>query len=391
MSSRLYLNACGLVTGFGGTAATAAGVFAGAETALGWREDLLAGRRVLVGSVRAALPEMPAGLEAFASRNNRMMLAAFGEIAGALAAARRRFGARRIAVLLGTSTGGIAEGEEALDRVEAGEGWPEGYDYRMQELGGLAEAAAGALDLDGPAYTVGAACASSAKVFLAARRLIRSGLVDAAVVGGADTLCRTTLAGFDCLGALAPGRCNPFSRNRAGITIGEGGAAFLLSPDPGPVELAGIAETSDAHHPTAPDPEGRGAQAAMAGALADAGLAADAIGAINLHGTATPLNDAVESRAVAALFGTGVACASTKPLTGHLLGASGGVEIGLAWATLADPAHPLPPHLWDGAGDPELPVLAFSQPGARLASGRAMLSTTFGFGGADVATILRAA
>lgn len=391
MSGRLYLNACGLMTAFGGTEATTAGVFAGDRTALGWREDLLPGRRVLAGSVRATLPELPAGLAPFASRNNRLMLAVLAEIAAPLAAARRRFGARRIAVLLGTSTGGIAEGEAALDSLETGQGWPAGYDYRGQELGGLSEAAAAALELEGPAYTVGAACASSAKVFLAARRLIRSGLVDAAVVGGADTLCRTTLAGFDCLGALAAGRCNPFSRNRAGITIGEGAAAFLLSPDPGPVELAGIAETSDAHHPTAPDPEGRGARAAMQAALDDASLAPDAVGAINLHGTATPLNDAVESRAVAALFGSGTPCASTKPLTGHLLGASGGVEIGLAWASLATPDHPLPPHLWDGEADPALPPLAFSRPGARLAAGRAMLSITFGFGGADVAAVLRAA
>lgn len=388
MSGRLSINACGLVTAYGGTAATAAGVFAGDPSALSWREDLLADRRVLVGALRAPLPDLPAGLEAYASRNNRLMFASLREITGPLAAARRRFGPGRVAMVLGTSTGGISEGEAALAAVESGAGWPAGYDYRMQELGGLAECAARVLELEGPAYTVGAACASSAKAFAAARRLIRAGVVDAAVVGGADTLCLTTLAGFDSLGALAPGRCNPFSRHRCGITIGEGASAFLLSPDPGPVTLAGIAETSDAHHPTAPDPAGIGVVAALRGALDDAGLAPDAIGAINLHGTATPLNDAAESRAMAEVLGTAVSCASTKPLTGHLLGAAGGVGIGLGWLSLVSPGHPLPPHLWDGAADPELPALAFTQPGARLAPGRAVLCATFGFGGANVVAVL---
>jgi len=236
------------------------------------------------------------------------------------------------------------------------------------------------------------ACSSSAKVFAVARRLIRAGLADAAVVGGADTLCRMTLGGFHALEALSPTCCNPFSVHRDGITIGEGAAAFLLTPDPGPVALLGVGEASDAHHPTAPDPDGRGAAAAMAGALADAGLDAGEIAYINLHGTATPLNDAMESRAVARLFPPGMPCSSTKALTGHMLGAAGGVEAAFLWLTLHPGLGPgvLPPHAWDGQADPALPPLNLIGVGTKLPPGDrlAMLSSSFGFGGSNVALVL---
>ncbi len=389
MTGRLFLNACGLITPFGRTAATAAGVFAGRDDALRWRDGLIGGRAVLVGAVDETLPAAPAALAAFAGRNNRLMLAALDEVRAPVAEAIARWGADRVAVVLGSSTSGIAEGEAALAEYRRSGSWPPEYDYRRQELGSLGEFAARALGLTGPAYTIGTACASSSKVFAAARRLIRAGLADAAVVGGADTLCRMTLQGFDSLQALAKGRCNPFSRNRDGITIGEGAAAFLLSAAPGPVELLGLGESSDAHHPTSPDPAGTGARQAMLAALAEAGLAPSDIGYINLHGTATRLNDAMESRAVAAVFGTGVPCSSTKPLTGHLLGAAGGCEAGFLWLMLAaDAPPPIPPHLWDGQPDPDLPPLRMVRPGERLAPGRAVLSTTFGFAGSNVAVLL---
>jgi 3-oxoacyl-[acyl-carrier-protein] synthase-1 len=390
VTPRLFLNACGLVTPFGRTAATAAGVFAGRDDALRWREGLLGGRAVLVGAVEAELPDAPAALGVYASRNNRMMLAALDEIRAPVAQAIDRWGADRVAVVMGTSTSGIAEAETALEQFRRTGAWPAEYDYRRQELGSLGEFTARALGLTGPAYTIGTACASSAKVFAAARRLIRAGLADAAVVGGADTLCRMTLQGFDSLQALAKSRCNPFSRNRDGITIGEGAAAFLLSAAPGPVELLGVGESSDAHHPTSPDPAGAGARDAMLAALAEAGLPPSAIGYVNLHGTATALNDAMESRAMASVFAAPVPCSSTKPLTGHLLGACGGCEAGLLWLMLAGDAAspPLPPHLWDGQPDPDLPALHLVRPGERLAPGRAVLSNTFGFAGSNVSVLL---
>ena len=389
-AGRIFLNACGLVTPFGRTAGTAAGLFAGREDALCWRDDLLDGRRVPVGAVTEDLPAVPEALAAYGSRNNRLMLAALDEVRPAVAAAVARWGADRVAVILGTSTSGIADGEAALARLRRQGAWPVSYDYRQQELGGLAEFAARALALTGPAYTIGTACASSSKVFAAARRLIRAGLADAAVVGGADTLCRMTLSGFASLQALSARRCNPFSRNRDGITIGEGAAAFLMTREPGPVELLGLGETSDAHHPTSPDPEGAGARDAILAALADAGLAPSHIGYINLHGTATPQNDAMESRVVAALFGGRVPCSSTKPLTGHMLGATGGCEAGFLWLMLAmqDPCPALPPHLWDGQPDPDLPGLHLARPGDRLAPGAAVLNNTFGFAGSNVALVL---
>jgi 3-oxoacyl-[acyl-carrier-protein] synthase-1 len=325
-------------------------------------------------------------------RNNRLMLAALDQIAPAIEETAERYGRHRVAVVLGTSTSGIAEGERALrERRRTGQ-WPAGFHYSQQETGSLSDFAAHNLRLTGPAYTVATACSSSAKVFASARRLIRNGLVDAAVVGGADTLCRMTLNGFGALEALSKSRCNPFSRNRDGITIGEGAAAFLLSPEPGPVELLGIGESSDAHHATAPHPEGAGAKAAMATAMADAGLTAEGIAYINLHGTATPLNDAMESKAVAALFPAATPCSSTKGMTGHMLGATGGVEAAFLWLCLnpATSSGLLPTHLWDGEADPNLPRLSLVAPGTPVLQEPrlAMLSNSFGFGGSNVSLIL---
>ena len=296
-----------------------------------------------------------------------------------------RYGADRVAVVCGTSTSGIAEAEVGLTAYRRDGHWPAGFHYRRQEAGNLGLFVARALGLGGPAYTIATACSSSGKVFASARRLIRAGLADAVVVGGADTLCGMTIGGFDALEALSATRCNPFSVNRDGITIGEGAAAFLISREPGPIELLGVGETSDAHHPTAPDPEGRGAKAAVGMALRQGGLAASDLAYVNLHGTATPLNDAMESRVIADMFGSRMACGSTKGMTGHMLGATGGVEAAFLCLALLDGR--LPPHVWDGQADPALPELSFVAP-SQLARGDAMLSTSFGFGGSNVALLL---
>lgn len=390
---RLFLQDCGVICPLGrGKAAVAGELFAGNPDALRRDDALIAGRTVFVGAVDGDLPAPPPVMDVLDCRNNRVMLAALSEIAPAVAASVARYGRDRVAVVLGSSTSGIREGEAALAERRRTGRWPGRYHYRQQEAGTLAEFAAGALGLDGPAYTVATACSSSAKVFASARRLIGAGLADAAVVGGADTLCRMTLNGFAALEALSKGRCNPFSANRDGITIGEGAAAFLMSAEPGPVELLGVGETSDAYHTTAPDPEGEGARAAMAMALTDAGREPADIAYINLHGTATPLNDAMESRAVAALFPAATPCGSTKGMTGHMLGATGGVEAAFLWLTLNPAINPgfLPPHLWDGQFDPALPRLNLVAQGTPLADRArlAMLSNSFGFGGSNVSLIL---
>jgi 3-oxoacyl-[acyl-carrier-protein] synthase-1 len=390
---KLFLNDCGIVCPLGlGTAAVARALFAGSPDGLRRDDALIPGRTVFVGAVDGVFPAPPAAAAPLDCRNNRIMLAALAEIAPSVATAVGRYGRDRVAVVLGSSTSGIAEGEKALAAYRKTGRWPDGYHYRQQEPGTLAEFAALALGLGGPAYTVATACSSSAKVFASARRLIGAGLADAVVVGGADSLCRMTLNGFGALEALSKSRCNPFSANRDGISIGEGAAAFLLSAEPGPVELLGIGESSDAYHTTAPDPQGEGARMAMAQALAEAEREPTEIAYVNLHGTATPLNDAMESLAVAALFPATTPCSSTKAMTGHMLGATGGVEAAFLWLALNRATNPgyLPPHLWDGQFDPDLPRLNLVGPGTPLVERErlAMLSNSFGFGGSNVSLIL---
>lgn len=383
---RLYIQDYGVTCALGrGKQAVAAALFTGADDRLTRRDDLLVARDVTVGAVTGPLPDVPAQAAELDCRNNRLMLTALHEIQESIDRVIHRHRTDRIAVVCGTSTSGIAEAEDALAAFHRDGAWPAPFHYRRQETGALAMFVARALGVTGPAYTIATACSSSAKVFGSARRLLRAGVADAVIVGGADTLCRMTLNGFASLEALSPTRCNPFSVNRDGITIGEGAAAFLLTRTPGPIEVLGVGETSDAHHPTAPDPEGAGARAAILSALRQAGLRTSDIGYVNLHGTATPLNDAMESRVIADLFGSDTPCGSTKRMTGHMLGATGGVEAAFLCLALEDGR--LPPHAWDGMADPSLPDLRFVDRGDR-ASRTVMMSNSFGFGGSNVALIL---
>ena len=240
------------------------------------------------------------------------------------------FGPARVGLVLGTSTAGIGEAELAVAAARRGEAVPLVFDYRQQELGSPSEFLARHLGLEGPAYTLSTACSSSARAFISGQRMLAAGLVDAVLVGGADSLCGLTLNGFDSLESLSCARCQPFDEARQGINIGEGAALFLLSRQPAPIALLGAGESSDAWHISAPHPDGVGAEAAMGMALAQAGLTPEQVGYINLHGTATRLNDAMESQAVYRLFGDRVPCSSTKPLTGHVLGAAGAIEAALA-------------------------------------------------------------
>lgn len=393
MSTQFGVTAMGIVSPIGASkTGVAAALAAGSRGGMSARDDVAIARTLYVGAVPGELPVPPPGLEQFASRNCRMMLAALAQIERDVAAAVRRYGSGRVAVVMGTSTGGLSDGEVAYVQRKRTGVWPNSYDYRMQEIGGLAEFAARALKIDGPAYTVATACSSSAKVFASARRLIRAGFCDAVVVGGCDTLCGTTVNGFGALESLSSGLCNPFSANRDGLNIGEAAAVFLLAPEPSLINLLGVGESSDAYHVSAPDPAGIGAAASMSVALRDAGLQPSDIGYINLHGTATPLNDAMEGRAVESVFGVDTPCSSTKSMTGHTLGAAGACEAAFLWLTL----HPeygagrLPPHLWDGARDEQIPAISLVPAGARLASldRAAMLSNSFAFGGSNCSLIL---
>lgn len=351
------------------------------------------GRPLQVGTV-ATVSALPARTPlVHRTRNNALLLQALGQIRTQVQDAIARVGPARVAVVLGTSTSGIAEGGSAERERTGDTGWPVGYHYFQQELGSPSQWLAGELGLAGPAYTLSTACSSSAKALAAGARLLRRGLADVVIAGGADTLCPFTVAGFSSLDSVSAVRCNPLSANRSGINLGEGAGLFMLSAMPGPVRLAGWGESSDAHHMSAPDPTGGGARAAMEQALARAGLGAGEIDYLNLHGTATPQNDAMESLASAAVFGSDLPVSSTKPMTGHALGAAGAVEAALMWVTLVDnPRGVLPAHWWDGVPDPALPALRVVAPGEALGrAARHVMSNSFAFGGSNCALILGAA
>ena len=388
---RVYLHALGMINALGDRVDTivpalAAGIAPGMGTIHTGIGDTFA------GSVTAPLDLAPPdSLSGYDCRNNRLLLAALAQIAPAVEAARERYGAHRIGVVLGTSTSGIEAAEAAfVYQAQAGK-LPVSFDYRQVEIGTVAPFAAAALDLHGPAFTISTACTSSAKAFVSGRRLLQLNLCDAVVVGGVDSLCELTMQGFASLESTSSTRSNPMSRNRCGINVGEGAAVFLMSRDEGAVVLAGVGESSDAHHISAPDPLGAGGEIALRAALAHAGLVPADIGYVNLHATATRKNDDMEAHLMARVFPHGVAASGTKPLTGHQLGAAGATELGFAWLTLARDGVALPRHLWDGEADPALPPLDLVGSErflSRTAGARYVMSNSFAFGGSNVSLIL---
>jgi 3-oxoacyl-[acyl-carrier-protein] synthase-1 len=388
-----YLNALGLLCALGeGKQAVADALFAGDTSGMRAEAGWVPERSLTVGAVHADLPAMPAGFEASHSRNNQLLLAAAQQIEAELHAAIARYGAHRVGLVLGTSTSGIREAGDSIARhINEGE-LPATYDYAQQEMAAPATFLADWLGLSGPVYCQSTACTSSARALLSAHRLLNQGLCDAVICGGVDSLCRLTLNGFSSLEAVSAEPCNPFSVNRHGINIGEAAALFLMTREPAPIAFFGGGATSDAHHISAPHPEGLGARAAMEKALTSAGIAASEIVYLNLHGTATRHNDSMESKAVRALFPDGLPCSSSKPMTGHTLGAAGALEAAFCWLTLSEYNRDglLPPHLWDGQHDPGLAPLELVPPGARLTRDhdRYLMSNSFAFGGNNVALIL---
>jgi 3-oxoacyl-[acyl-carrier-protein] synthase-1 len=248
------------------------------------------------------------------------------------------------------------------------------------------------------ALAISTACTSSASALVYARNLIELGVCDAVVAGGADIVSDTVLLGFHALEAVDLERCKPFSAHRRGINLGEGAALFLLSreslaPTGGPTAglcLLGSGETADAHHMTAPDPSGAGAIRAMRLALAEAGCQAADIDYINLHGTGTPLNDAMESVATHAVFGAAIPCSSTKALVGHTLGAAGAMELGFCWLMMSDlnPERRLAPQVWDGVYDPAVPAIGLAAPGAWVDRLDRCMSNSYAFGGCNVSLVI---
>ncbi|HUT50520.1 MAG TPA: beta-ketoacyl-[acyl-carrier-protein] synthase family protein [Alphaproteobacteria bacterium] len=340
----------------------------------------------------------PAALSNYDCRNNR--LAQMGlETDGFsehIAAARARYGAHRIAVVLGTSTSGIRQTEAAYEARDGVTGALPA-DFHLKETHdyfSLADFVRLALQLTGAAAVVSTACSSSSRAFIDATRLIEAGFCDAAVVGGVDTLCRLTARGFGALELLDAQPCRPNDRSRAGISIGEAAGFVLLERpgNPGPsnrpyLRLLGFGESSDGYHMSAPNPDGTGAQIAMREALRRSHLTADQIDYVNLHGTGTPLNDRAEDAAVFAVLGPGVPASSTKGGTGHTLGAAGITGILLAGLAIRHAIKPRNLNLAEVDPDFRSHILTSTQTGPV----RHVLANAFGFGGSNCSIVLGAA
>jgi len=324
---------------------------------------------------------LPAPLAHWDCRNNRLAWLGLQQdgLMDAIAGAVARHGATRVALILGTSTASIGATEDAYRRLDRGR-FPE--DLQRPEIHtphSLVAFVADATGITGPALTISTACSSSAKVFASAERLIRLGLVDAALVGGVDTLCDSVLFGFHSLELVSKQACRPFDTQRDGISIGEAAAFALLEridAAPHAPRLLGYGESSDAHHMSTPHPEGRGAQAALDDALARAGIDASAVDYVNLHGTATPKNDEVEAKLLPR-FAQRTRASSTKGFTGHTLGAAGALEA--VFALLAIEHGIVPPNLGCGEPMPEAAPWLALQPSERRID--VALSNSFGFGG----------
>ena len=336
--------------------------------------------------------QMPPGLREFDCRNNRLAQMGLAQdgFAAAVEEAAARFGRHRVGVFLGTSTAGILQTELAYRRRDIATGaLPADFVYHgTHNQFSVADFTRRFFRLAGPAVAASSACSSSAKVFGSARRMIEAGLIDAAVVGGIDSLCLTTLYGFNSLELLSNQPCRPFDAERDGISIGEAAAFGLLTRPPENLDsdailLLGIGESSDAYHMSSPHPEGLGALLAMQAALSIAGLASEDIDYINLHGTATPSNDAAEGMAVFALFGGDTPCNSTKGATGHTLGAAGGIEAVICALSLQQGL--LPGSVNTRSLDPDLDINYLLDKRQRRIS--RVLSNSFGFGGSNCSLV----
>jgi 3-oxoacyl-[acyl-carrier-protein] synthase-1 len=341
-----------------------------------------------VGAVYSPLPELPSELRPWSTRLACMCAQLVAQLDEPLRRARARWRPERIGVLLGTSTGGAQSTERAYRQFVAEGSFPDGYDFlRQHTFGAALHVVATLTGAKGPAWMVSTACTSSAKPLASAARLIAAGVIDAAIVGGVDTLCTMTLSGFESLQALDRRPCRPFHKDRAGVSIGEGGALALVERQgDARVLVEGVGETSDCYHISAPHPEGAGARAAMLEALAFAGRRPEDVDHINAHGTGTRLNDTAEAKAIRSVFAAPIPVVSTKGFTGHTLGAAGAIEFG--FAALAVEEGWIPPSLHADELDPEI-GLVVPQAVVR-GTFRRVLSNSFAFGGNNVSVLVSA-
>lgn len=392
--SHVFLSALGVISALGrGKAQVTENLMSGKRPGMTKRSDLLVcGTPVNVGMVTGELPAIPDRLQVYASRNLALSIAAAEEIRTDIDAALERYGAGRIAVVMGTSTSGIAEGEEAIRKAKIAGALPDQFDIRQQEPGSVGEALASYLNLQSVAFTVSTACSSASLAIASGRRLLQTGVADAVIVGGVDSLCQLTINGFHALSALSLTICNPMSRNRDGISIGEGAAVFLMEREESEVSLLGVGSSTDAYSMTAPLPEGEGVESAIRQALKDADISPENIDYIQLHGTGTEQNDSMESKVIKRLFGDKTPCSSSKGQIGHTLGAAGAMGAAHCWlaAHSQNASGILPPHIWDEAAEPELLADSLVKVGQKLTTSdsRVFLSNSFAFGGSNAALII---
>lgn len=340
---------------------------------------------------------LPRDQARFACRNNILadMICQQDGFEEAVEAAIRFYGAERVAIVVGTSTAGILSAEEAYEATNPDTGFPPlGFDQaRTQDLFSLPRFLGDRLGIKGPLLTVSNACASSSRAFVDARHWLEAGLCDAALVGGVDSLCRMTLRGFSSLGLVSETPTVPLDAARSGISVGEGGGFVLLErentrPDqPVLAKFTGYGVSSDGHHMSSPDPKAKGAVGAMQAALAQAKLAPPQIDYINLHGTGTVVNDAMEDQAVTSVFGNTIPCSSTKGWTGHTLGASGIIEAMFAIGMMQ--SHFIPGCLNVKNVDPDFKSRVLVENENRVV--RRVMSNAFGFGGTNCSLIFEAA
>lgn len=391
VASECRLRALGMLNALGRSAEEIwPRLVAGDQGHLKPREDLVPDRSLIVGAVPGDLPPVPERLRRHACRNNSMTLAALEQIEDDLADVVASVGRERVAVVMGSSTSGVSNAESAIrHQRESGE-LGASFCYEQLEFGGVAGFVSDLLELGGAAYTISTACSSGARALASARSLLELGVADAVVAGATDTLCGLTTNGFSALQVIAEGITNPCSRNRQGITLGEGTAIFVVTRETGGVQLRGVGESSEAHHMSAPDPRGEGAELAMRAALDDAGLGPDEIVHLSMHGTGTQLNDAMECSAIVRTFPTPPPCSSPKSLVGHTLGASGALEAGFCWLQLREQQAgnlAVVPHVYDGEWDPDLPAIPLAARGMHVPLGPVM-NNSFGFGGNNCSLVL---
>ncbi|MBR4597725.1 MAG: beta-ketoacyl-ACP synthase [Opitutales bacterium] len=348
--------------------------------------DVIANSETFLGVADFELPQIENSRHN--TRCNALALAAALQIEDKIRGAISKYGAGRVGVVLGSSNTGMREfqREHFLYTMQNSQKRPSAF---HGELGNVAEFIAGYFNLSAPSYVISTACSSSAKAFASAQNLLQSGVCDAVICGGADSICNFVVNGFYSLGAISKSLTNPMSKNRSGINIGEGAAIFLMQKEPAAINLAGVGESSDAYHATTPDPSGEGAMLSMRAALANSGFKPSDIQYVNLHGTGTAFNDSMEAKAVWQVLGGDVLCSSTKPMTGHTLGAAGAIEAGLCYLMMSDmnEKRAIIEHVYDGQYDENLPRINLAG-GGLSARVKCALSNSFAFGGSNASVIL---